>query len=38
MVTCPSCGHEFPHESKLVNLITNLVRRTRGLAAEGGKR
>ncbi len=38
MVTCPSCGYEFPPESKLVNFVTNLVRRTRGLATEGGKR
>jgi hypothetical protein len=27
MVTCPSCGHEFPVESKIVNLLTSLVRR-----------
>ena len=26
-VTCPSCGYEFPPESKLVRLISNLVRR-----------
>lgn len=33
MVTCPSCGYEFPPESKLVNLVTNLLRRRR--PAEG---
>ena len=27
MVTCPSCGFEFPPESKLVTLVTNLLRR-----------
>jgi hypothetical protein len=27
MVTCPSCGYEFPPESKIVSLITSLVRR-----------
>jgi hypothetical protein len=27
MVTCPSCGYEFPPESKLWNLIASLVRR-----------
>ena len=27
MVTCPSCGHEFPHESRIVNLVTSLLRR-----------
>jgi hypothetical protein len=27
MVTCPACGYEFPPESKLLTLITNLVRR-----------
>jgi hypothetical protein len=27
MVTCPSCDYEFPPESKIVTLITNLIRR-----------
>jgi hypothetical protein len=27
MVTCPACGYEFPPESKLLTLVTNLVRR-----------
>jgi len=27
MVTCPACGYEFPPESKLLTLITKLVRR-----------
>ncbi len=27
MVTCPSCGYEFPLESKIVNLVSSLVRR-----------
>jgi hypothetical protein len=27
MVTCPSCGYEFPHESKVVSLVTSLLRR-----------
>jgi hypothetical protein len=27
MVTCPACGYEFPPESKLFTLLTNLVRR-----------
>ncbi len=27
MVTCPACGYEFPPESKLLTLLTNLVRR-----------
>ena len=39
MVTCPSCGYEFPPESKIVNFITNLVRRGKGsTTAEGAKR
>jgi hypothetical protein len=29
LVTCPSCGYEFPPESKIVTLITNLLRRKR---------
>lgn len=28
MVTCPSCGHEFPPESKVVTLITSLLKRS----------
>jgi hypothetical protein len=27
MVTCPACGYEFPPESKLLTVLTNLVRR-----------
>jgi hypothetical protein len=27
MVTCPSCGYEFPPESKIVTLVTSLLRR-----------
>jgi hypothetical protein len=27
MVTCPACGYEFPPESKLLSLVTRLVRR-----------
>jgi hypothetical protein len=27
MVTCPSCGHEFPPESKIVTLVTSLLKR-----------
>jgi hypothetical protein len=39
MVTCPSCGYEFPPESKLVNFVTNLVRRgQKRLTPEGGTR
>jgi hypothetical protein len=38
MVTCPSCGYEFPPESKLVNFVTNLIRRTRSLAPEESER
>jgi len=34
MVTCPSCGYEFPGESKIVSLITNLVRRRPRVAGE----
>lgn len=34
MVTCPSCGYEFPSESKLVSLVVNLVRRRGRRAAE----
>jgi hypothetical protein len=34
LVTCPSCGYEFPPESKIVNLITNLFR---GGAPKGQK-
>ncbi|MBP9112099.1 MAG: hypothetical protein KBF88_04785 [Polyangiaceae bacterium] len=30
LVTCPSCGFEFPPESKLVSLVTNLFRKVRG--------
>ncbi len=37
MVTCPSCGYEFPPESKLVTLVTSLLRR-RPAAAAGGAR
>ena len=33
LVTCPSCGYEFPPESKLVNLITSLLRRARSAPA-----
>jgi hypothetical protein len=33
-VTCPSCGYEFPPESKLVALVTSLVKRTRRVAAQ----
>jgi hypothetical protein len=29
MVTCPACGYEFPPQSKLFTLLTNLVRRKR---------
>jgi hypothetical protein len=29
MVTCPSCGYEFPPESKIVSLITRLTRPVR---------
>jgi hypothetical protein len=29
MVTCPSCGYEFPLESKIVNLVSSLLRRSR---------
>jgi hypothetical protein len=35
MVTCPSCGYEFPPESKIVTLVTrvlNRARRARGAA------
>ena len=28
MVACPACGYEFPPESKLLTLITKLVRRS----------
>jgi len=34
MVTCPSCGYEFPPESKIVQLITRLVRPRRKQPAE----
>jgi hypothetical protein len=27
MVTCPSCGHEFPPYSKIVGLVTSLFKR-----------
>jgi len=27
LVTCPSCGFEFPAESKLVNLVTSLFKK-----------
>ena len=37
MVTCPSCGYEFPPESKLVTLLTNLVRRRRSPRDEGAR-
>jgi hypothetical protein len=29
MVTCPSCGYEFPPESKLVSLVTSLLKKRR---------
>jgi hypothetical protein len=35
MVTCPSCGYEFPPRSKIVSLITSLVRRKAPPAAQG---
>ncbi|HZU81943.1 MAG TPA: hypothetical protein VE987_03455 [Polyangiaceae bacterium] len=28
MVSCPSCGYEFPAHSKLVALVSRLVRRS----------
>ena len=43
MVTCPSCGYEFPPESKIANAFARLFRgrgdadRSRG-AAGGGAR
>ena len=27
LVTCPSCAFEFPPESKIVTLVTNLFRK-----------
>jgi hypothetical protein len=33
MMTCPGCGYEFPAASKLVALLSNLVRR-RGRGGE----
>jgi hypothetical protein len=27
MVTCPSCGHEFPGESKIVTMVTHFFKR-----------
>lgn len=33
MVTCPSCGFEFPPESKVLRLVTSLLKRRR--APEG---
>ena len=33
LVTCPSCGYEFPPESKLVNLVTHLFKKKRPAAA-----
>jgi rubredoxin len=35
MVTCPSCGFEFPPESKLLTLVTNLIRGKGRRPAEG---
>jgi hypothetical protein len=36
MLTCPSCGYEFPKESAIVGFIGNLLRRRpRALAEEG---
>ncbi|HEV3193627.1 MAG TPA: hypothetical protein VGY54_24145 [Polyangiaceae bacterium] len=32
MVTCPSCGYEFPPESKLLTFVTNLLRPRRAAA------
>jgi hypothetical protein len=29
LVTCPSCGFEQPPASKIVQLVTNLLRRNR---------
>jgi hypothetical protein len=37
MVTCPSCGYEFPRESKLLTLLTNLVRGRGQRAAEASR-
>jgi hypothetical protein len=34
MVTCPSCGHEFPPNSKIVSIVASLFRRTPS-AAQG---
>jgi hypothetical protein len=37
MVTCPACGYEFPPESKLLVLLTNLVRRRPRARADEGE-
>lgn len=29
MVKCPSCGYEFPQESKFINMLTKLFRPAR---------
>jgi len=37
MVTCPSCGFEFPPASKLVSFVTNVTNLVRGRrSAPGG--
>ena len=36
LVTCPSCGYEFPPESKIVNLVTSLLRKKRAQPAREG--
>jgi hypothetical protein len=32
MVTCPSCGHEFPPDSVIVSLVTRLLRKRPSIA------
>jgi hypothetical protein len=35
MLTCPSCGYEFPRESAVVGWIGKLVRRKPRATADG---
>jgi len=37
MVTCPSCSYEFPAQSKVVTLLTSLLR-TRGPRGQAAAR
>lgn len=37
MVKCPSCGYEFPQDSKIVTILTRLFRRPSRDKSEGAR-